>query len=812
MAEDVGLVRSLIRKFGTTPDPSVIAGAVDDYLEAHPEATAPIDDTAGEGDTGKIWSADKTAGEVATLSNAIGRVTPEQFGAVGDGETDDSQAVQDACDAGYEVRFGDNKTYFLGDTVTIDHEIHLVGGKGTTIKTATPSGGSAYSGIVVSGTLKKTTTLTSDYSADGNTDNCCNKFTFTDMDDIEIGDIMVIKATDQHFHYARPYYYLGATLLITDVYDGHIYSCDAMPFDITNTEDVSVEIYSAPSVIVENLVFESSGFVSGSYTYLLSINECKDSTIRNCTFTKMDNGINVYQSANVEISDVSLSKCKYDNSLSHDGYGIVINSCTNTSIDRILATCAQHAITITGNLPAINTFIRRCDLTSECRAPGLDTHEAIYNLVIEDCVLGTASLNGVAHINRCRVINNKRASSNSITISVYGNHNPEWSKIIIENTRFEGSTGVSIQQSGVQEPVQAFDNVYGDIRIENCTGGTLNIIPVTNSTILSNTIQNLTIKNWQGCKEIYVDGSWKGKYLSVEDSTFNSKYFITDRNANHGVRYDYFDYMDVKNTHPMSHKISVCRDTYGENVVLPENVPIAVSSNSQSAKYIVCGANVVSDNIDDYNVGTVSGNSGNDLSRTPVTGASAPTISFNSSGDLVFTQAANTTNYSVYPLGLVYIKEPSKVSLSCTLKNTGNTSGATFRPAIAVIDCSTGKLVDRYFGTATTASAQGEEIEFGRDPGAGFAVLCYYYCSSAVSGAETTFEDYAVNITPMYAPPIVPSTFTANRRTGDGTILSVAGVNNIMCSETSFNVKFEADVNVLSNSSESLQSIVGVSF
>ena len=71
MAEDVGLVRSLIKKFGTTPDPSVIEGAVEDYLEAHPEATCPIDDTAGAGDTGKVLSADKVVEITDALSEAI---------------------------------------------------------------------------------------------------------------------------------------------------------------------------------------------------------------------------------------------------------------------------------------------------------------------------------------------------------------------------------------------------------------------------------------------------------------------------------------------------------------------------------------------------------------------------------------------------------------------------------------------------------------------------------------------------------------------------------------------------------------------
>lgn len=72
----IGMIIALIKKLGVTPDPSVIESAVDDYLEEHPEATCPIDDTAGEGDTGKVWSADKTAGEVATLTEAIGNKVP----------------------------------------------------------------------------------------------------------------------------------------------------------------------------------------------------------------------------------------------------------------------------------------------------------------------------------------------------------------------------------------------------------------------------------------------------------------------------------------------------------------------------------------------------------------------------------------------------------------------------------------------------------------------------------------------------------------------------------------------------------------
>lgn len=66
-----GKILALASAVQTPADPEVIEAAVSDWLDDHPEAVAPIDDTAGEGDTDKLWSADKTAGEVTTLSEAI---------------------------------------------------------------------------------------------------------------------------------------------------------------------------------------------------------------------------------------------------------------------------------------------------------------------------------------------------------------------------------------------------------------------------------------------------------------------------------------------------------------------------------------------------------------------------------------------------------------------------------------------------------------------------------------------------------------------------------------------------------------------
>lgn len=67
-------------------------------------------------------------GQIAALQNDVARldqkidniaVTPEEYGAVGDGVHDDTEALQDAVDAGASVVFKPGKTYTLSNTLVI---------------------------------------------------------------------------------------------------------------------------------------------------------------------------------------------------------------------------------------------------------------------------------------------------------------------------------------------------------------------------------------------------------------------------------------------------------------------------------------------------------------------------------------------------------------------------------------------------------------------------------------------------------------------------------------------------------------------
>lgn len=98
---------------------------IDEWLDEHPEATTTVQDHS--------LTIDKMV--VGTL----GYVTPEMFGAVGDGVTDDYEALQNALHSGFAVYIPE-RTYLTTKTLDVPSEAHIYGverrhGSGATILT-----------------------------------------------------------------------------------------------------------------------------------------------------------------------------------------------------------------------------------------------------------------------------------------------------------------------------------------------------------------------------------------------------------------------------------------------------------------------------------------------------------------------------------------------------------------------------------------------------------------------------------------------------------------------------------------------------
>lgn len=772
---------------------------------------AEIDDTAGEGDTDVVWSANKTWTETEGIKDAIeslGGNTPEMYGAVGDGTTDDAEAIQDAIDAGYEVHFASNKTYYIGSTLNIDHDCHLIGGENTVIKTSTPSSGTR-DGISVYGTLKKTTTLTGNYTRTGSTDNCGNRFTLSSMTDINIGDLLFIVATDQYYSYARSAYYLGAVLLISDIYDGHIYTSDAMPFDITNTANVTVYVYSAPEAIIENIDFVSDYDGTKTNGYFVELDFCKNAVIRNCRMAQMVKGLEILHSVNTLVDNVTVAKSKYLNSISHDGYGIKVDSSTNTVIQRVMAICSQGCVGLGGpDVPVLNTYIYDCNLFSECRSVGIDLHENSYNLVVEDCVLGGASLYGTAKVNRCRFVQNTRVGT-AFGISMRGTHNPDWAEFRITNCEFEEKMPIQFLQPVPQNPIQAFSNIFGLIEIEDCKGGQLEYGATTGATITEDLIKRLSLRRLRDCFRIMITAGNKIEYCEVIGCEFGRAVWMTNTTDGSTFYHDNIDRLVVRSDAPKKESLIVDLKKNGGRYFLPENVPIAFTSSS-TGHYVVCGNNIASNKVADLECGSVGGSVGDAMTLTANANFSSA-LSVDSSGNIVFTQPGNTTGVYIYHKCLAYAEENCKVKMSVKIKNTGATSGAGFRAYLAIVDCATGKITYKSNGDSNTATAEGVTITHTRDVPKNSLVLVFLYCYSAVAYSETTFENFVAKLFSYEDDDTLTyEEYKGSSRDGNGSLNSVEGVNYVMANVSSFDAKFKA--NLVSNPVGSLPGAVGVSF
>lgn len=277
-----------------------------------------------------------------TLKGLLGMyyVTPEQYGAKGDGETDDTDAFQAACNSGYTVRMFSDSTYLLNGSVALTANTYIEGNNAT----VNISGDANY-GLLLQGNNIKIANLNIIGA-----DNYSCISTSANITDVE-------------------YIYENITIENCDIKGGHfgIY--------LDTTRNISVT-----GCTIHEQEYDPDSLIAG---YGILLQSCHDVGITGCWFAHGETGRhNIYVSINqtkteyYACSNVVITNCMFDNRNQGSSPRV-----TNTSVPINVREVTNFILSNSTfkNCSGCVTFTRSLGATSNALISGITAVNPIYD-------------------------------------------------------------------------------------------------------------------------------------------------------------------------------------------------------------------------------------------------------------------------------------------------------------------------------------------------------------------------------------------------------------------------------------------------
>jgi hypothetical protein len=330
------------------------------------------------------------------------------FGAVGDGEADDTVAIQAAATAcgaagGGTVYFPPG-TYRVTAQISIPTGVHLAGERSASIVTAAGADPAAFpqQGVFyAAGSLVALPDLDDDVAAGDQT------LEFASAPELESNDLVVIyDPADYSFNGARDYYRAGE-MLVVDGVDGSSVTTDRATFDAYASADVDVYRMDPVKVGISDLTIIGIGTTTTIACVRLSF--ARDSRIVGCDLSGSQwTLVWLDRCHGCIVSDVH----GFDNGTTGTtNYAVDLGNCQRTIVDRVVATVQRHAVTGGGRheagcVPNREIIVSKCILTS-LRHTALDFHGNSEHYIVSDCILNGGISIGGDHslVSGCRMTN-----------------------------------------------------------------------------------------------------------------------------------------------------------------------------------------------------------------------------------------------------------------------------------------------------------------------------------------------------------------------------------------------------------------------
>ena len=320
-------------------------------------------------------------------------VSVRDYGAKGDGVTDDTAAIQAAIDSGAGAVYIPSGNYIVTSQITCSTNIKIYGDGSSSVINARNFAVGEYAVFRFFGAGKtdlETTTVLFDAGQKG--------YTFASPPSVSVGDVISLcDPRDYSYSAARAYYRSGEFLTVKSIVGNTVYF-NAGTYDSYASGSIFSRI-DMISIKVESLNIEAEA--NDCAKYGLHFTFCKDSAIKNVSILDGAGygGIFISRSYNFGISQCTSVISDFLGT-NVNAYPIIVANCQDVKVDQCLAESPWHAMAVggAGTAPVIvnrGVVANNSSFTSHRGAFAADLHGNTEHCGYYGCTLkGSGSTTG----------------------------------------------------------------------------------------------------------------------------------------------------------------------------------------------------------------------------------------------------------------------------------------------------------------------------------------------------------------------------------------------------------------------------------
>ena len=510
--------------FDANGDPIGVLPTAGDATSLALDLASTASNSKGAGQIGWLFSRNYASNTIGWAVQRTG-ITPTMCGAVGDGTTDDTTALQAWASSAFP-KVGEPKTFKVTGQITFAAGACVVDGRGMVIDASAGGTFTDSSVVYCTGSLSAIPDLSVSPAVGA------NSLTWGSAHTLAQNDVFIIyNPTNSSWSGLRTYYRAGEFCQVNRVTSSTAVTLWTPLYSAYTAANVDVYKMASNRVAVRNMtvIAPSSGSIRPLRLRLATSVRLEDVRCYGSDYV----GIELDRCFDVEARGLDL----YEQPASYaDEYGISIGNCQNVRLIGGTISGARHAVTIggddfTGSVPCRNVKIIGATLRNDFAnggAPAADIHGNAQDIHYENCLIyGGGSFGGLDNFYRgCRFYEGISAS----TALIIGGSECMGGVYLVEGCHLESSPAFS---NGL---VRAFSSTNGtkdlSLLVKNCTVSmgscdTFVRVDMGSSTYKANAhIENITFLSSASlaniCRMVGTGSAGDGDYVIV-DNIANAK-------------------------------------------------------------------------------------------------------------------------------------------------------------------------------------------------------------------------------------------------------------------------------------------------